>query len=54
MTPLIHQPDPQVDFPFTAVISLEPHEQGTKYTAIVIHGNQEDCKKLEEMGFYDG
>ena len=43
-----------VDFPFTAVIALEPHGQGTKYTAIVIHGNQEDCKKHEDMGFYDG
>jgi uncharacterized protein YndB with AHSA1/START domain len=42
------------DFPFTAVIALEPHEQGTKYTALVIHSNQEDCKKHEDMGFYDG
>lgn len=42
------------DFYFTAVISIEPHEQGAKYTAIVIHANQEDCKKHEEMGFQDG
>jgi uncharacterized protein YndB with AHSA1/START domain len=42
------------DFYFTAVISIEPHEQGAKYTAIAIHANQEDCKKHEDMGFQDG
>lgn len=39
---------------FTAVISLEPSGNGTKYTALVIHGNEEDRKKHEEMGFHDG
>jgi uncharacterized protein YndB with AHSA1/START domain len=42
------------DFPFTAVISLEPHNTGTKYTALVIHRNEEDRKKHEDMGFQDG
>jgi uncharacterized protein YndB with AHSA1/START domain len=39
---------------FTAVISLEPHGKGTKYTALVIHGNEQDRRKHEEMGFHDG
>jgi uncharacterized protein YndB with AHSA1/START domain len=41
-------------FFFTAVISLQPHENGTKYTALVIHRNEQDCKKHEDMGFHDG
>ena len=39
---------------FTAVISFEPHGNGTKYIALAIHGEEEDRKKHEEMGFYDG
>jgi len=41
-------------FHFTAVISLEPHGAGTKYTALVIHGDEAARKKHEEMGFHDG
>ena len=41
-------------FSFTAVISLEPHGNGTKYTALVIHGDEEARKKHEDMGFRDG
>jgi uncharacterized protein YndB with AHSA1/START domain len=43
-----------VTFPFTAIISLEPHEQGTKYTALVLHREEEDCQKHKDMGFQDG
>ena len=39
---------------FTAVISLEPHAKGTKYTALVIHGDPESRRKHAEMGFHDG
>jgi len=39
---------------FTAVILLEPHGSGTKYTAIVIHGDEEGAKKHAAMGFHDG
>ena len=39
---------------FTAIILMEKHGEGTKYTAIVIHGNEADCKKHEEMGFHEG
>jgi uncharacterized protein YndB with AHSA1/START domain len=45
---------PGVTFPFTAIISLEPHEKGTKYTAFVLHGNEDDRNKHENMGFQDG
>ncbi len=41
-------------FPFTAVISLALHENGTKYTALVIHGDEEARKKHEDMGFHEG
>lgn len=41
-------------FPFTAVISLAPHEQGTRYTALVIHGDEASCQKHAAMGFHDG
>jgi uncharacterized protein YndB with AHSA1/START domain len=39
---------------FTAVILLETHEKGTKYTAIAMHKDEADKKNHEEMGFYDG
>ncbi len=39
---------------FTAVILLETHEKGTKYTAIAMHKDEADKKNHEEMGFHDG
>ena len=36
----------------TAVILLEPHGAGTKYTAIAIHGDEEGAKKHANMGFH--
>jgi uncharacterized protein YndB with AHSA1/START domain len=39
---------------FTAVIALEPDGRRTRYTATVIHGNEEDRKKHEQMGFHNG
>lgn len=41
-------------FAFTAIICLESHPQGTKYTATVIHGDEESCKKHNAMGFHEG
>lgn len=38
----------------TGMIILEPHESGTKYTAIALHKNIEDRKKHEQMGFKEG
>jgi len=41
-------------FLFTAVVSFEAHGTGSKYSATVIHGNEEDRKKHEGMGFQEG
>jgi hypothetical protein len=41
-------------FPFTAVITLESDGDQTRYCAIVIHPDEEACKKHAEMGFYGG
>jgi uncharacterized protein YndB with AHSA1/START domain len=43
-----------IEFPITATIALEPHDQGTKYTAIVLHRNEEDCQKHRDMNFQEG
>ena len=40
--------------PFTAVISLEPHGKGTKYSALAIHRDEDGRKKHADMGFNDG
>jgi len=45
---------PSVPFHFTATILLEPHGKGTKYTAIVMHQDEESRKKHEAMGFHAG
>lgn len=47
-------PTTATDFPFTAVISIEAQGQGTKYTAIALHRNEEDRAQHEAMGFHDG
>jgi len=39
---------------FTAVILLEPHGAGTKYTATAIHGDEDGAQKHAKMGFHDG
>lgn len=41
-------------FFFTAIITLEDHGGGTKYTARVLHKDATDRKTHEEMGFFDG
>ena len=41
-------------FGFTAMILLEAHAKGTKYTAIAMHKDESDCKKHDEMGFHTG
>lgn len=42
------------NFQFTAVITLEPQGRGTKYTALVIHRDEDGRKRHAEMGFHDG
>lgn len=50
------RPNPQSpeDMPMTAIVLIEPHGSGTKYTAIAIHGDEEGAKKHEAMGFHHG
>jgi uncharacterized protein YndB with AHSA1/START domain len=38
----------------TAIISLETQDGATKYTARVLHGDAESCKRHEAMGFNEG
>jgi uncharacterized protein YndB with AHSA1/START domain len=39
---------------FTAVVTLEPAGEGTRYVARAIHRDAEGRKKHEEMGFHEG
>ncbi len=39
---------------FTAVVTMQPDGDGTKYTALAIHRSEDDRKKHEEMGFEHG
>jgi uncharacterized protein YndB with AHSA1/START domain len=41
---------PGESFYFTAVISLEPHGNGTKYSALVMHADAASCKRHEDYG----
>ncbi len=41
--------------PFTATLLLEPEgKNGTRYTAIAVHMDEDGCKKHAAMGFMDG
>jgi uncharacterized protein YndB with AHSA1/START domain len=43
------------NLPFTARISLEPAaNDGTRYTAVVMHADVEGAKRHADMGFHDG
>ena len=50
--PANHGPD--VPFVFTAIIEIEPHGAGTKYTATTLHSTEEGRSKHEAMGFHHG
>jgi uncharacterized protein YndB with AHSA1/START domain len=45
---------PHLGFRFTAAIVLEPQGRGTRYTAIVMHSDEESRTKHDEMGFQEG
>ncbi len=42
------------ELPFTAFVLMEPHGNGTKYTAIAVHRDPDGAKRHAEMGFHDG
>lgn len=46
--------DGPASFLFTAIITIEPHGKGTKYTATAIHTDEAAASKHREMGFHDG
>lgn len=48
------RPTGDTDLPFTAVISMEPAGEGTRYTALAMHGDAETAKRHDEMGFQEG
>jgi uncharacterized protein YndB with AHSA1/START domain len=39
---------------FTAVVTLEPRGEGTRYTAIAIHRDAATRQQHEDMGFHEG
>jgi uncharacterized protein YndB with AHSA1/START domain len=41
-------------FPFTAILTLEPVEGGTRYTARVMHANAAQAAEHATMGFVEG
>lgn len=42
------------DMPFSAIVTMQPHLEGTRYTATALHQNDEDRQKHADMGFVDG
>lgn len=46
--------DEHASFLFTATISLASQGSGTRYTAIVRHGDPAGCEKHRSMGFEEG
>jgi uncharacterized protein YndB with AHSA1/START domain len=44
----------EMDFPFTAVVSMKKHGKGTKYTAMAIHRDAKATAAHAKMGFHDG
>jgi uncharacterized protein YndB with AHSA1/START domain len=39
---------------FTAIVTLEPHGKGTKYTAVALHRDEEAARQHDELGFQEG
>ena len=39
---------------FTAIIAMEPHQKGTKYSVLVLHSSEDDANRHKEMGFFEG
>ena len=53
--PLPAETDTTCDsFFFTAILLLQRHQKGTKYTALAIHRDEAGQKQHEEMGFREG
>lgn len=46
--------DTNLGFYFTALLTFEPHGSGTRFTAVVMHHDEESRRKHDEMGFQTG
>jgi uncharacterized protein YndB with AHSA1/START domain len=51
-----YRPMPTMTDPpaFTAVVTIEPHGRGTKYSALAMHADPAAADKHATMGFHDG
>lgn len=49
-----HPSEGTLEFFFTATIQLASHGAGTRYTAIVRHGDEAGCRQHAAMGFQEG
>ena len=52
--PAATRADADAEFPFTAMVELADADQGTRYTATVIHADEAGCAKHAAMGFEGG
>ena len=39
---------------FTVILTIEPHEHGSRYVVRALHADREQRQKHEDMGFYQG
>lgn len=51
-----YRPNPPMSDPpaFTAIITIEPHGRGTKYSALAMHADAAGADKHATMGFHEG
>ena len=49
-----YRPAPADDLPFTAIITMETHGNGTRYVATALHRDESGREKHEAMGFHAG
>ena len=52
--PATGQPAHRREPVFTAILTFKKHGKGTRYTALVIHKDEDGCRKHAAMGFHDG
>lgn len=51
-----YRPNPAMTDPpaFTAIITIEPHGRGTKYSALAMHADAAGADRHATMGFHEG
>lgn len=48
------RPAPRPAIEMTSIVTLEDHEQGTKYTALAMHKDSADRQNHADLGFAEG